>query len=67
MITSVALDLEGFVLIADTIHDAKILGVDHENNFLVLLYGKTAYHVARVDAVFYNKDDAQTALASRES
>jgi hypothetical protein len=67
MTIPVTFEIEGSVLIDNEIfNDARIIGVDHENKFLVLVYGPDGYHAHRVETVFYNEETAKQRLASRD-
>jgi hypothetical protein len=60
--------IEGSVILEDRIfNDAKILAVDNENRFVVLVYGPDGYHAHRVDTVYYSADQATAELKRRQA
>ena len=66
MTIPVTFDFEGSIIIDDEIfNDVKIVGVDYQNNFLVLVYGPEGYHAHRVSTVYYGKDLATAELTKR--
>ena len=64
--------IQGFVVIGDKIHDAKIIGIEvngedtNDDKLVVLVKGDDGYHAHRVDTAYFGEYQAAVELERRQ-